>query len=247
VEEVIRKLRARVGNGYEMVGLIDVNRKRLGERVAGVEIVGSVENIGKVIGDLRASEVIFAVDDRLSYTDILGVIARSSAPGVNFRLVPNSQEAILGKTRIDELETLPLVDIEYNLSRPVNRAAKRGFDLLFSLILLPLVYVPVRIAMVFGWHPAPGGGAEAALALPRICMGTMSFVGLPAGGPPAGFTPTAPSHLGKPGLTGIVQINEHADLRPAEREQFALYYAKNQSLGLDLEILLKAILLKLRS
>ncbi len=246
VEDVMRKLRARVANGYEVVGLIDVNRKRLGERVAGVEIVGSVENIRKVIDDLRISEVIFAVDDRLSYTDILAVIARSSAPGVNFRLVPNSQDAILGKTRIDDLESLPLVDIEYNLSRPWNRGIKRTFDLVFSLILLPLAYLPVRIGMLFGWRPSPGGAADAVLLLPRICLGTMSFVGLPAGSL-ADSAPGVQSYLGKQGLTGIIQINERADLRVEERERFALYYAKNQSLGLDLEILLKAMLLRNRA
>ncbi len=232
VEDVMRKFRARVVNEYEVVGLIDVNRKRLGQRVAGVEIVGSVENITRVIDDLHVSEVIFALDDRLSYADILGVIARNSVPGVHFRLVPNSSE-----------EVAPLVDIEYNLSRPWNRAAKRAFDLLFSLILLPIVYVPIRLAVLLGWRPSPGGMAEAALALPRICMGTMSFVGLPAGGL-ASSAPKVQSYLGKQGLTGIIQINDQGDLRPDERERFALYYAKNQSLGLDLEILLKAILLR---
>jgi GT2 family glycosyltransferase/lipopolysaccharide/colanic/teichoic acid biosynthesis glycosyltransferase len=247
VEEVLRKLRARMGNGYEVVGLIDVNRKRLGERLAGVEIVGSTENIRKVIDELRVSEVIFAVDESLPYSAILEVIARSSTPGVNFRLVPNSQEAVLGKTRIDDLETLPLVDIEYNLSRSWNRAAKRAFDLVFSLLLLPLAYFPLRLAMVFGFRPRPGGVSGAILQVPRICMGAMSFVGLPVGDPHFAPAHETQSHLGKPGLTGIIQINEHADLRPEERERFALYYAKNQSLGLDLEILVKAMLLRRRT
>jgi lipopolysaccharide/colanic/teichoic acid biosynthesis glycosyltransferase len=74
----------------------------------------------------------------------------------------------------------------------------------------------------------------------------MSFVGLPVGDPRFTATHEGQSYLGKEGLTGIVQINEHADLRPEERERFALYYAKNQSLGLDMEILLKAILLRRR-
>ncbi len=247
VEEVLRKLRARMGNGYEVVGLIDVNRKRLGERLAGVEIVGSTENIRKVIYDLRVSEVIFAVDELLPYGAILEVIARSSTPGVNFRLVPNSQDAILGKTRIDDLETLPLVDIEYNLSRSWNRAAKRAFDVVFSLLLLPFAYLPLRLAMVFGFRPRPGGCTGEILRVPRICLGTMSFVGLPVGDPHFAPAHEPQSHLGKPGLTGIIQINEHADLRPEERERLALYYAKNQSLGLDLEILVKALLLRRRT
>jgi lipopolysaccharide/colanic/teichoic acid biosynthesis glycosyltransferase len=80
------------------------------------------------------------------------------------------------------------------------------------------------------------------LLLPDICLGRMSFVGLPLEEgspiPPA----REESYLGKPGLTGLLQISDHNDLRADERERFKLYYAKNQTLGLDLEILLKALL-----
>jgi len=51
-----------------------------------------------------------------------------------------------------------------------------------------------------------------------------------------------PLYLGPPGLTGIVQINSREGMLPEEIERLKLYYAKNQSLGLDLEILLKAFL-----
>ena len=47
--------------------------------------------------------------------------------------------------------------------------------------------------------------------------------------------------LGKPGLTGLVQLNYRDDLTPEEIEKYNLYYAKNQSILLDLEILLKSI------
>jgi lipopolysaccharide/colanic/teichoic acid biosynthesis glycosyltransferase len=49
-------------------------------------------------------------------------------------------------------------------------------------------------------------------------------------------------YLGPRGLTGLVQLNQHAGLSKEERERFELYYAKNQSLWLDLEILVRALL-----
>lgn len=242
VEDIVRKLRSRIDNGYQLIGLIDVSLRRIGESVAGVEIVGSVENLSKVVSELKITEVIFAISDQLSYADMLAVVARSDLPGVNYRLVPNSQEAILGKTRIDELESLPLVDIEYNLHRPWNRFVKRLFDLALSIVLLVFLYIPARLAKLFGVHFRDGGRRQKILLLPEICLGRMSFVGLPfEEGPPI---PSAreKSYLGKPGLTGLLQISDHNDLRADERERFKLYYAKNQTLGLDLEILLKALL-----
>ncbi|MCI0496201.1 sugar transferase, partial [candidate division KSB1 bacterium] len=45
----------------------------------------------------------------------------------------------------------------------------------------------------------------------------------------------------KPGLTGLVQINRENSLSPGDQEKYHLYYLKNYSLLLDIEILIKAI------
>jgi hypothetical protein len=49
-------------------------------------------------------------------------------------------------------------------------------------------------------------------------------------------------YLGKPGLTGLTQLQGDRSLTAEEQEQYDVYYAKNQSLALDIEILLKAFL-----
>ena len=51
--------------------------------------------------------------------------------------------------------------------------------------------------------------------------------------------------LYKPGLTGIVQINRKKIRHPDDVEKYHLFYLKNQSLLLDMEILLKAFFQKL--
>jgi lipopolysaccharide/colanic/teichoic acid biosynthesis glycosyltransferase len=45
--------------------------------------------------------------------------------------------------------------------------------------------------------------------------------------------------LGKPGLSGLVQLQQDRTLSDDERTQYDLYYARNQSVLLDLEILIK--------
>jgi GT2 family glycosyltransferase len=233
-QAVLQKLRARVDDGYDVVGFVDTNRRRLGEKVAGVEILGSIDNIGKVIEERRATEVIFSIDT-LSYSDILSVIGRSRNKAVNFRLVPNSLEVIIGKTHIDELDDIPLVDIEYNIDRSANRLVKRLNDLVISLSVLLLIYPVVMLRKKAGG--AMGKFSNAVLKMPDVSRGAMSIVG-----PKPEHVHHASSFIGKPGVTGIVQINYHDDLTPEEVEKYNLYYAKNQSLLLDLEIVLKSII-----
>jgi hypothetical protein len=247
-QAIIRKLRTRVHDGYEIVGLVATNRKEVGRRIAGIEVIGSVENAGKVINERRVTEVIFSTDG-LSFTDILSVIARSSDRGVNFRLVPTSLEAIVGKARIDELDPIPLVEIDYNIHRVGNRVMKRGFDLLIAMALLVTAY-PFVMLLRRGTQPSPNvqEGSSWVRLLPQVFLGRISMVGLP-GDPGGSLDRTGPasmngqaSYLGPQGLTGLVQIQSHEGLDPDEVENLKLYYARNQSMILDLEILVKTVL-----
>ena len=231
-QEVLRRLRARVDDGYDVLGFIDTSRRRIGEKLAGVEILGSIDNVGKVIDERGVGEVIFSTDG-ISYENILTVIARSAHRSVNFRLVPGSLESIIGKTRIDDLDTLPLVDIEYNLHRPWNRFLKRSFDIALAALLLVTVY-PVA------WMAGRRRGMIA--GLPGVLRGQVSFVGLPPGDRGTDPATGRAGFLGPAGLTGLVQLNGREDLDEEEKERYRLYYAKNQSLVLDMEILVKTIL-----
>lgn len=245
-QEVLRKLRARVDDGYDVIGFIDTTSARIGERIAGIAVVGSLENVGKIIDERRVTDVIFSTDE-LPYTDILGVIGRSTRRDVNFRLVPTSLEAIIGKTRIDDLDPLPLVEIEYRIHRPANRFVKRSFDVIVSAVALLLLAVPAVLLRATGLAARGGRFTRFLRSLRAIAGGSMSFVGVErvTGAAAHPGTRTGP-YLGPAGLTGLVQLNRRHDLTAEERERYELYYAKNQSLLLDLEILLRSVVQRVR-
>ncbi len=244
--ELLSKLRARVDDGYEVVGFVDVTRKHIGEKVAGVEILGSIDNIGKVIEENRASEVIFSTDI-LSYTDILSVIGGSRNRSVNFRLVPSSLEVIIGKTHIDELDDIPLVDIDYNINHPLNRFSKRLFDVIFSAVLIVTIYPFVLVSKKSG--KSMSRFAKRIILLPDVLRGGLSMVGPPDSSPKSSRNGSFRTSMywGKFGLTGLVQLNYRDDLSLEEIEKYNLYYAKNQSFILDIEILLKTFMLFMKN
>jgi hypothetical protein len=237
-QTVLQKLQGRIGGGYEVVGFVDIDRRRIGERVGGVEILGSIDNIGKVVEEKRVSEVIFSTDS-LSYAAILSIIARMSSRGVNFRLVPSSMEVIIGKTHIDVLDDIPLVEIDYNINRLRNKLMKRLFDIAASLTLI-LILSPIT-AVWKNFGKKQSAHMEKMRLLPRVLRGEMSIIGPPADTEEPAISGGKPTDvfLGKPGITGLVQINRRADLTAEEVEKYNLYYAKNQTLVLDIEILLK--------
>ncbi|MBF8248232.1 MAG: glycosyl transferase family 2, partial [Bacteroidetes bacterium] len=136
--ELCKKLRAKVGEGYHVIGFIDKTRRRVGEKIESIPILGSIENVGKVIREHRVSDVIFSTKE-LSYMSILSVISRTRRLSVNFHLVPNTLEVMIGKASVDTLDDLPLVQLSYNLEKPLNRITKRLFDLGISALLFTFV------------------------------------------------------------------------------------------------------------
>jgi len=233
-----RRLRQRVAEGFQIVGFVDTSRRFVGEKIDGLPILGSLENVGKVIHEHRISDVIFSTA-KLSYSDILSVISRTGNRLVNYHLVPSTLEVIIGKGNVDSLDDLPLVEISYNLERPFHRIAKRSVDFLVSGLLLISVY-----PFVYWRHRhSPTKAGHILLGLPDVFVGRKSLVG-----PPSPQESTDPgrrgvntSWLGKPGLAGLVQLHGNRPLTDAEAEQFNLYYARNQSMLLDMEILVKSL------
>ena len=83
--------------------------------------------------------------------------------------------------------------------------------------------------------------------MPKVLRGSMSLIGRPLSSAASRASSTHNGiYLGKPGITGIVQIHSDRSMTDEEREQYELYYAKNQSLMLDFEIVVKAVVNSIR-
>lgn len=226
--ELINRLRKSYNFYYDVVGLIDVDRKRIGEKINDVEIIGSLDTLGKIIREKGITEVIFA-SDFLPYNQILSIVSANQNQNVHFHLADKNYDFIISKKDVLELNELPLIQIEYNISMPIHRFIKRAFDIVVSLILLFTLY-PIfllRYLVSKKWNNL--------LYLFKVLGGKFSLVGKPIGSRESNI------YLGKEGLTGIVQINENKNLTEEEIERLNIYYAKNQNIWLDIEILIKTI------
>jgi lipopolysaccharide/colanic/teichoic acid biosynthesis glycosyltransferase len=125
---------------------------------------------------------------------------------------------------------------------------KRLFDIVVSFLLLISIYPFLYFKRIV----SGASTSQFILRLPAVLSGKRSLVGPPETFQQAieataqGFSGPHGNggtlYLGKPGLTGLIQLQRNRTLSEQEREQYNLYYAKNQSLALDVEILLKTML-----
>lgn len=259
-ERIAKKLQSHIEHGFEILGFVD--KSFYVKRDIGFPFLGTVTDLAEIIRIHKATEIIFTTDE-FSNDDILNILDRIKKIRINIKIVPRNLDYIIGKSSVEKIEDIPLINVEYNLYRMGNRFSKRIFDFVFasfSLIILAPVVVPWALLLGYrlqrqtflakedttfngfvlvkrnGNHSRPF--IERFPLLFSIFIGDMSFVG--------SELLTANPHIRrlrcKPGLTGLFQLQENHRPNEIDKQNYEYYYMQNHSLFLDVEILLKALL-----
>jgi GT2 family glycosyltransferase len=255
------RLLRQIDAGYDLAGLLALDEREI-DRDADQDhpVLGTLRDIARISQVHRIRSVIFS-PETVSYERILNLVAESKHLQVDFKMVPRDLDVIVGRTSVDSLEDIPLVSLDYKLLRGSNRFLKRLADIAVSAFLAPLV---LCLIVFFQLHPGyrfdrfwihDGFGGKKSLRLLKkngnvvhnraasllllryVFPGTLSLVG-------DDIRPVDAAESVvriKPGLTGLIQIHADRHLSKEDREKYRLYYLKNYSLLLDLEILIRTL------
>jgi len=223
--QVAEKLKSKRTDYRNVAGLIGKSHGDLGKMISGFEVIGSLENIKRIIGEYKISEVIFSSEE-LSYGEMMSVVANNQNETVEFKISGTGLDFIIGKTSVSMVDDIPLIDVQYNISNPVLKVIKRLFDLIIGLFVLFFIYPFIYFISKLGKKKTEF--RSFILSIPEVVTGKLSFVG------PNKNQTDKNIYLGKKGLTGYWYIDSTAG---TESDKLDFYYAKNQNIWLDLEIL----------
>ena len=248
---------------YDILGIITTGNA-IEQNNSGIPILGKIDNLHKLVQLYRIKQIIFS-SEKLSYEQILKSMSKVEYSFIEYKIVPSNLEVMIGKSNIERLDDYPLLEIEYSIGNPFNKFVKRTFDLfLSSMVLLITSPIALIILMIkrkqvirFAIHNEKNEKIfirqlekkdfkrliNRWLLFLEVVKGKISIIGSP-------IIEYMDQHGNgefnyKPGLTGIVQINRSKIRLPEDVEKYHLFYLKNQSLLLDIEILLKAFFQKL--
>ncbi len=219
-EKINQKIEDKLNSKYNILHFEDIAQKK------------SITALEEIIQLRKINEVVFT-GDYFSNQDILDLLWAFRNRNVRFKIFPSGKELILSRLNTNSLDEINLIEIEYNINNKLNIFLKRLFDILLSVILLLTVY-PVIIIFKGILNTKFPGKLSKLFLLPEVFSGEYSFVGYPELQELQNR-----GYKGKKGLTGLIQLNNYEGMTQEEIENFNLFYAKNQSLMLDIEILLK--------
>jgi GT2 family glycosyltransferase len=227
---IAKKLKVKRTDIYSVIGLIGSSNKDVGQSMNGFEVIGTDANIAKVIKENRINEVIFS-SAHLTYNKMIEIVSGNRDKNVEFKIVGSNLDFIVGKTAVTLLDDLPVFELSYSITSPVQKFIKRSFDFIVSLAVLFLIYPFIFFKMKLSRKKTDF--SQFILGSPSVFSGSISFVG------PRESNNEKSFYLGKKGLTGF-WYTEPGDKHEQERQN--IFYAKNQNIWLDLEILGKTLI-----
>lgn len=227
-EEISLKLKSNLTKLYHVVGMIGLSRKEIGKQIGSLKILGVPENIMKVIDEEKVEKVIFSSED-LSFDQMFSIVSECQGKNVEFLVAGKEMDYLVGKSSITMVDDIPLLKVQYNISALSYQFTKRMFDLMLGLPTLILVYPFIYLFQKFTSYK--GGLTQLIIGVPQVCVGTKSFVG------PKSSSHRDDLYVGKVGLTGFWFIENVPEDDLDEMKKLDIFYAKNQTVWLDLEIL----------
>jgi hypothetical protein len=227
--QIGKKLRKKKADRRSVVGLIGFSNKNIGEKIDSFEIIGTDQNIKKVLRENKINEIIFS-SDSLSYNKMMEIVGKCQNENVEFKIVGSNLDFIVGKAEVTMLDDMPLIELNYNITKPQIKLIKTIFDYSIALpslfLIYPFIYFKKKITKT------QSDFTKFILGFPQIISGKLSLVG------PQKNEDDKNLFLGKKGLTGYWYI-ESADTEESNKMDF--FYAKNQNIWLDIDILGKSL------
>jgi len=246
--DIYSKLMTNLGLGYTPVGIVLIES----EEQADDRVLGQLADLIDLVQYHKIDDVIFT-SDKFELKQIFEYLPTLSRQGVKIKLVPGNLSFIIGKSTVENLQPIKLVDMDFKYFHPGSRFVKRIIDILVGTLLLvfvrPFQGIVVRLKALKEKRIRLAGGEYRIYLkqngsetfwsnlslLPLVIQGKLSLVGSP-------LELKDSEQAIKRGLFSLESVRGATRLSEEERYSLLNYYLHNHSGLLDLEIMIKSML-----
>ena len=142
--------------GLQVVGFLDDNPEKQAGLQAGMpEVLGPLDVARKVIYEQHVDEVVVALplSAHLRLTQVVGVL--QDLP-VRVRVIPDFFSLTLHRASVEEFAGIPMLDLRAPALSEYQRMIKRSFDLLVTLLIMPVILPVMGIIALAIRFDSPG-------------------------------------------------------------------------------------------
>ncbi len=141
---ILERMQARPELGYRVLGTIEPPRLTEERTVWDVPVLGGIEDIERVARRHNADEVIVAMPGA-SPAELFEIVANCQDANVSIKLYPDIVQLMIEpEVNVGMLGGIPMYNVRDVALRGWNRVLKRGFDIVFSGLVL-VVCSPIML------------------------------------------------------------------------------------------------------
>src|SRR3989454_11932840 len=149
--QTLEQIEAHRELGFRPVGCLSLTRARVGHKVDGTEVIGTLRDLREVLTRQQVDQVPVALPSR-SFHRLPRIMEICADTTVDVKLVPDVYQYATLFGGLEEFGGLPIVNLQSVGVLGINALAKRTFDLLLSalflLLLSPLMLLlPVAVKL----------------------------------------------------------------------------------------------------
>lgn len=142
-QDLVRRIHEHPEFGLKITGFLTRDEEKIGKKIEGIEVIGKYEDIQKILSESQIEQVFIALpyDAHERIETILKLIGDNP---VDIKVVPDLyQFATLG-TSVEELDGLPILNLQDSPMYGWNLVLKRGMDIIIAVFALSIV-LPVML------------------------------------------------------------------------------------------------------
>ncbi len=143
---VMRALKKEPNYGYEVIGFVDDDPLVVGTRIDGIKVRRGLDKVMNYLQRCAISDVFIALpgEDKEKLHDLINRLQHRVE---RILFVPDMHGiAVLGTSLQHFFQEQAIVlEVKNNLAKPLNVLVKRCFDVVVSILLLPLLFVPMLL------------------------------------------------------------------------------------------------------
>ena len=135
---------------YRIVGFIDDDASRIGERIVNPGIVGTPDDIDRLISRHQIDRIVVGLSDRRGKLPVEQLL-RAKMAGVRVEDATTTYERVTGKILLDDLRPSWLIFSEGFLVSRVTRWAKRAIDLTLAVAMAIVAFPFMVLTAIAIW------------------------------------------------------------------------------------------------
>lgn len=141
-QKLLQALRSHPELGLKAIGFLSEFREKVGQTIEGLRVIGTHEDLHHVLNQGGIDQVFIALPFRL-HEKIKDILVSLKDELVNIKVVSDLYDFVILRGGVDELDGLPIINIQDTPLHGLGKIAKRTLDMVLSgaglLILSPLM------------------------------------------------------------------------------------------------------------